>query len=343
MKKQYSVSELGARFSLRYQGEGNRLISGVGTLTEAAPHQLSFLANKKYAKQLAQTRAGVVILSEDMTSDVKATVLIAKDPYVAYAKIAALFSDHVAIMPGIHSTAIIAPSAKISDQAQVGPYCVIEENVIIEAGARIDSHCVVGKDCKVGAHTHLLPRVTLVKRVTLGKRVLIHSGAVIGADGFGNAMDQGQWIKVPQLGGVRIGDDCEIGANTSIDCGSLDDTVLEDNVRLDNQIQIGHNVVIGAHTAIAGSTGIAGSAKIGRYCMIGGHVGIGGHIDIADGVIILAKSGVAQSITEKGQYSSSIPVQKAKTWFRNLMRLRELDQLAKRVNTLEKLVGKKDE
>ncbi|MDP1574573.1 MAG: UDP-3-O-(3-hydroxymyristoyl)glucosamine N-acyltransferase [Coxiellaceae bacterium] len=339
----YTVSELAQRFSLEYRGDGSHLIDGVGTLLDAGPTQLSFLSNKKYAKQLPETKAGVVILTAEAVDACATNALIAKDPYVSYAKIAALFEVKPAIFAGIHPTAVIATSAKISDSVSIGPYCVIEENAVIEVGVILGSHCIVGENCVVGAASRLVSRVTLVTRVTLGKRVLIHPGVVIGADGFGLAMDAGKWIKVPQLGGVRIGDDCEIGANTCIDRGALEDTVLAEDVRLDNQIQIGHNVSIGAHTAIAGSTGIAGSTKVGRYCIIGGHVGIAGHLEIVDGVSIAGKSGVAQSITEKGQYSSSIPVQEVRQWFRNVMRLRELDKLAKRVAELAKMCEKTDE
>ena len=340
---QYTVSELAQRFSLEYRGDGNHLINGVGTLSDAGSTQLSFLSNKKYAKQLPDTKAGVVVLTAEAVSACPTNALIAKDSYVAYAKIAALFELSSVAPVGVHPTAVIATTAKISATASIGPYCVVEENAVVQDGAILGAHCIIGERCVVGAESLLVSRVTLVTRVTLGKRVLSHPGAVIGADGFGLAMDAGHWIKVPQLGGVRISDECEIGANTCIDRGALEDTVLAEDVHLDNQIQIGHNVSIGAHTAIAGASAIAGSTKIGRYCMIGGDVGIAGHLEIADQVVILAKSGVAQSITEKGQYSSGLPVQEAREWFRNVMRLRELDKLAKRVAELEKMCEKKDE
>lgn len=342
MTKKYTVAELAALFSLEYRGNGAHVIEGVGTLLDATASQLSFLANKKYGKQLADTHAGVVILSLEAADSCPTNALIAKDPYVMYAKIAGLFEKKSVFIEGIHPTAIISESAKISDSASIGAYCVVEANAVIEGHVVLGSHCIVGEGCVVGEDSRLISRVTLVKRVILGKRVLIHSGVVIGADGFGNAMHQGQWIKVPQLGGVRIGDDCEIGANTSIDCGALEDTILDNNVRLDNHIQIGHNVKIGAHTAIAAMSGVAGSTKIGRYCMIAGHVGIAGHLEIADHVVILAKSGVGQSISEKGEYSSWMPVQKFRQWLRNVARFQELDQLVRRVTSLEKLSGKKD-
>jgi UDP-3-O-[3-hydroxymyristoyl] glucosamine N-acyltransferase len=193
---------------------------------------------------------------------------------------------------------------------------------------------VIGDDCQVGAGSELVARVTLVTRVRLGERVRVHPGAVLGAEGFGLAMDEGHWIKVPQLGGVAIGDDCEIGANTTIDRGAIDDTVLEEDVRLDNQIQIGHNVRIGAHTAMAGCVAIAGSTRIGRYCLIGGGVGMVGHIDICDKVLVTARSLVTHSITEPGEYSSGTPIQPSREWRRNAARFKHLDELARKINAL---------
>jgi len=206
----------------------------------------------------------------------------------------------------------------------------------VAAGAVIGPGCVVGEDCCIGAGSLLVARVTLVARVRLGARVRIHPGAVLGADGFGLAMDAGRWIKVPQLGGVVIGDDCEIGANTTIDRGAIEDTVLEEDVRLDNQIQVGHNVRIGAHTAMAGCAAVAGSAKIGRYCLIGGGVGITGHLEICDRVTVTAMSLVTQSIAQPGEYSSGMPVQDSRSWRRNGARFRQLDALARRIGALDK-------
>jgi UDP-3-O-[3-hydroxymyristoyl] glucosamine N-acyltransferase len=270
---QYSVAELAQRFALEFKGDGARVIDGVGTLSGAGPSQLSFLSNSKYAAQLAATRAGVVVLNSDAVDSCPTSALIARDPYVAYAHIAALFERLPAAAQGVHPSAVVAPGAHVSATASIGACCVIEDGAIVEDGAVLGPHCIIGPDCTVGAQSRLVARVTLVTRVTLGKRVLVHPGAVIGSDGFGLAFDRDHWVKLPQLGGVRIGDDCEIGANTTIDRGALDDTVLEEDVRLDNQIQVAHNVYIGAHTAMAGCAAVAGSAKIGRYCMIGGNAG----------------------------------------------------------------------
>jgi UDP-3-O-[3-hydroxymyristoyl] glucosamine N-acyltransferase len=334
----HTVAALAERFELTFKGDGVRVIDGVGTLAGAGPSQLSFLSNSKYTAQLAATRAGVVVLREEDLPDCPTSALIAKDPYVAYAQIAALFERLPTAPLGIHPSAVVDAGARISGSASIGPCCVIEDGAVIGDGAIIGPHCIIGEHCTVGAQSRLVARVTLVTRVTLGKRVLVHPGAVIGSDGFGLAFDtaRGRWIKLPQLGGVRIGDDCEIGANTTIDRGALDDTVLEEDVRLDNQIQIAHNVHIGAHSAMAGCAAVAGSAKIGRYCMIGGNAGVLGHLELADRVTITAKSLVTHSIREPGEYSSGVPLQDNRQWRKNAARFKHLDEYARRLSALEK-------
>jgi UDP-3-O-[3-hydroxymyristoyl] glucosamine N-acyltransferase len=343
----YSVALLAERFGLELHGDGSHVIAGVGTLAAATPEQLSFLANPHYRSQLAASRAGAIVLRADDAAHCVGASLIAPDPYVAFAKIATLFDPTPAAMPGVHASAVVAPSASIAAGASIGPLCVIEEDAVIEEGAVIGPQCVIGANCTVGAQSRLVARVILVTRVTLGKRVLVHPGAVIGADGFGlafdrDAFDHGGWIKVPQLGGVRIGDDCEIGANTTIDRGAIEDTVLDDDVRLDNQIQIAHNVHIGAHTAMAGCAAVAGSAKIGRYCLIGGGAGILGHLSIADRVTITARTLVTHSIRSAGEYSSGVPLQDSRQWRRNAARFKHLDELARRVHAIEKESGSKE-
>ncbi|MHA6202846.1 UDP-3-O-(3-hydroxymyristoyl)glucosamine N-acyltransferase [Dyella soli] len=331
-----TVAELAERFGLQFHGDGARAIDGVGTLAGAGPSQLSFLSNSKYSAQLGSTRAGVVVMREENLADSPVPALVARDPYVAYAKIAALFERLPAAPAGIHPSAVVAAGARVSPSASVGPCCVIEDGAVVEDGVVLGPHCIIGEGCIVGAQSRLVSRVTLVTRVTLGKRVLVHPGAVIGSDGFGLAFDRDHWIKLPQLGGVRIGDDCEIGANTTIDRGALDDTVLEEDVRLDNQIQIAHNVYIGAHTALAGCAAVAGSAKIGRYCMIGGNAGVLGHLEVADRVTITAKSLVTHSIREPGEYSSGVPLQENRLWRRNAARFKHLDEYVRRLSALEK-------
>ena len=332
----HRLDELASRFGLERRGDAATPIAGVASLADAGPQQLAFLANLRYAAQLATTRAGAVVLRAEDASACPVPALLTADPYVAFARIAALFEQRPHPQPGIHPSAVVAPGAQISTGASIGPLCVIAAGARIEDGAELGPHCVVGPDCTVGSQSRLVARVTLVERVTLGRRVLVHPGAVLGADGFGLAFDGDHWLKVPQLGGVRVGDDCEIGANTTIDRGALGDTVLEEDVRLDNQIQIAHNVCIGAHTAMAGCSAVAGSARIGRYCLIGGSAGILGHLDLADRVTITAMSLVTHSIREPGEYSSGTALQSNRQWRRNAARLKHLDDYVRRLAALEK-------
>ncbi len=332
----FTLSELAGRFGLSLHGEGSVRIHGVGTLVGAGSGQLGFLANPRYRKDLTATGASAVVLASDDAALSPVPCLVSPSPYAAFAKISALFDPSPLIAPGIHPSAVIAAEAQVHPGAQVGPFVSIGAGSTVAAGAVIGPGCSIGEDCSVGPDCLLVARVSLVSRVRLGARVRIHPGAVLGADGFGLAMDAGHWIKVPQLGGVQVGDDCEIGANTTVDRGAIEDTVLEEDVRLDNQIQVGHNVRIGAHTAIAGCTAIAGSARIGRYCLIGGAVGVVGHIEICDRVTLTAMSLVTQSITEPGEYSSGMPVQDSRSWRRNGARFRQLDQLARKISALAK-------
>jgi UDP-3-O-[3-hydroxymyristoyl] glucosamine N-acyltransferase len=331
----FLLPALAERFGLELQGETSGVVTGVATLERATSSQLSFLANSTYRKFLAQTRAAAVVLRREDAASCPVPCLIAADPYVAFARIAALFEPTHELRPGIHASAVIDDSARVAASASVGPHVSIGPRSVVSEGAVIGAGCVIGEDCLVGAESELLARVTLVTRVRLGERVRVHPGAVLGAEGFGLAMDAGHWIKVPQLGGVSIGDDCEIGANTTIDRGAIDDTVLEEDVRLDNQIQIGHNVRIGAHTAMAGCVAIAGSTRIGRYCLIGGGVGMVGHIDICDKVLVTARSLVTHSITEPGEYSSGTPIQPSREWRRNAARFKHLDELARKISALD--------
>ena len=327
MTATFTAAGLAQRFGLDVVGDGNVAIEGVATLATAKPGQLGFLANPRYRQQLASTEASVVVMRADDATDAPMTALIARDPYATFARIAALFEPVAEQPPGIHPSAVIAPEAVIDPSAHIGPFVTIGARSHVGAGAVIGPGCVIGEDCVIGAGSMLVARVTLVTRVRLGQRVRIHPGAVLGADGFGLAMDEGRWLKVPQLGGVRVGDDCEIGANTCIDRGALEDTVLEEDVRLDNQIQVGHNVHIGAHTAMAGCSAVAGSAKIGRYCLIGGAAGVLGHLEITDQVMITAMSLVTHSIREPGEYSSGTPLMDNRSWRRSAARFKQLDKL----------------
>ena len=331
----FAASELAQRFGLELRGE-DRAVNGVGTLSSATAEQLSFLANPRYRGQLGDTAAGVVVLHADEADARTGTALLARDPYVEFAKIAALFERKPVRTAGIHPTAVVDASAQVDPAAHVGPHVSIGARSRIGAGASIGPGCVIGDDCEVGEGCELVARVTLVTRVRLGRRVLVHPGAVLGADGFGIAMDRGHWIKVPQLGGVLVGDDCEIGANTTIDRGALGDTVLEEDVRLDNQIQVGHNVRIGAHTAMAGCSAVAGSASIGRHCLVGGGAGILGHLDVCDRVVITAMSLVTHSIREPGEYSSGTPLMDNRRWRKSAARFKQLDDIARRTRPGDK-------
>ena len=337
----YTLEDIAQRLDLTLRGDGRARITGVATLANAGATDIAFLANPLYRNQVPESLAAAVIVRADDAELVTQAALIAKDPYSAFAKVSALFDEEADMPAGIHPSAVVDPSAHIDASAHVGPHCVIGARSVVMPGARIGPGCVVGEDCIVGEGSTLVARVTLVMRVRIGSRVRIHPGAVIGADGFGLAQDvsatgERHWIKVPQRGGVVIGDDCEIGANTTIDRGALDDTQLGRDVRLDNQIQIGHNVVVGDHTAMAGCVAVAGSTRIGKYCLIGGAAGIVGHLDICDGVVITAMSLVTHSIDAPGQYSSGTPLMESRSWRRSATRFKQLDELARRIARLAK-------
>lgn len=336
MSQGINVAELAALLSVELRGSGDGQITGASTLEKATGSELSFLANPAYKPQLASTQAGAVILSPEDAPACDGPALISKNPYATWAKALALLHPAPTGKVGVARTAIIDPTASIDPSACVGDYCVVGPEVVIGPGAQIGAHCIIERGARLGANTRLVANVYIADRCTLGDRVLVHPGVVIGADGFGIAMDQGRWQKVPQIGRVVIGDDCEIGANTTIDRGALGDTVLAEDVRIDNQVQIAHNVQIGAHTAIAGCVGIAGSTSIGAYCMIAGASGIGGHIKITDRVIITAMSTVISSIDTPGTYGSGIPALPHQRWKRILVRLGKLDEWIGRIRKLEK-------
>ena len=312
-------------------GEVATPLTGVATLDSAGPSQIAFLANPKYRGRLATTRAGAVILGPGDREAAAIPRIVSDNPYAYYAKTVALFHPDEPAKPGIHPFAQIDASANVDAYAEIGAFVVIGARATIGRGARIGSHCVIGEGASVGEGTRLHPRVTIYPDCSIGARCVLHSGAVIGADGFGMAREAGRWLKIPQVGGVRMGDDVEVGANTTIDRGALDDTVIEDGVKLDNQIQVAHNCVIGAHTVIAGCTGISGSVTIGKHCMIGGGVGIVGHISICDRVTISGMTLVTKSITEPGTYTSGLPFMPHAQWLRNAAQLRHLDDIARAV------------
>jgi UDP-3-O-[3-hydroxymyristoyl] glucosamine N-acyltransferase len=313
------------------------VITGVATLQHAAEGDISFLANASYRKYLQDTRASAVILSPDDAADYPSAAIVSANPYSSYARAAALIFPPPAVMQGVHASASVAKGSTVDPGAWIGPQCVVETGAEIQAGVQLAGGCFVGANSVIGTDSVLSANVVVCHDVRIGERVKIAPGAVIGADGFGLANEDGRWINVPQLGSVRIGNDVDIGANTTIDRGALEDTVLEDGVRLDNQIQVAHNVHIGAHTAIAGCVGISGSARIGKHCMIGGGSGIVGHLEITDHVIITGMTMVTKSISKPGVYSSGVPAQENDAWNRNYARFRQLDKLARKVLSLEKV------
>lgn len=330
-----TLASLAERFELELRGDGQRTVTGVGTLAEAGPGELTFLANRAYLAQLATTRAGAVILTAEHAEACPVDHLVARDPYLAYARAAALFDTRPVPAPGIHASAVIHPDAHVEDGVAVGPCAVIGAGAQIGAGSEIGPGCVIAERARLGPGCRLVANVSIGLDVRLGARVLVHPGAVIGADGFGIARGPGGWEKVPQLGSVLVGDDCEIGANSCIDRGAIGDTVLEDDVRLDNHVQIGHNCHVGAHTAMAAFTGISGSTRIGRNCLFAGRSGAHGHLTIADGVTVSAMSMVTKDIAEPATvWSAGIPAQPMRDWQRTLGHLRRLER------TLKKLHGK---
>jgi len=334
------LCELAEQYGLRLEGDGETLIDGIGTLSDATGSQLSFLANPGYRDQLKSTRAAAVILAGKDAEDCPVNALIAKDPYVAYAKVAQRFDPRKAAAPGLHPSASIDPTATIGRDVHIGANAVIGPGCVIADACAIGPGCVLLAGCHLGEAARLVANVTLCEGVRIGRRTIVHPGAVIGSDGFGLAFDKDHWVKIPQLGTVRIGDDCEIGANTTIDRGAIGDTIIEDDVRLDNLIQIGHNVTIGAHTAMAGMVGISGSTKIGKYCMFGGASSAAGHIRIADRTTVLGQSMISKSILQPGTvWSAALPAQPAHEWARSLARWRRLEKLALRVLNLEKNSG----
>lgn len=331
-----TLAEIGERLGCEVHGDAACEISTVSTLQNARPGQIAFLANRRYRRYLADTRASAVILAPEALPECPVSALVSDQPYLTYARVATLLNPPTPMASGCHPSAVIEADAQVDPTAAIGAHCYIGAGVRIAAGAVIGPNCVIARGSSIGAATRLVANVSVGEGVDIGSRVLVQPGAVIGSDGFGYAQDEaGAWVKVPQLGGVVIGDDVEIGANTTIDRGALEDTVIEQGVILDNQIQIAHNVRIGAHTAIAGATAIAGSTRIGKRCQIGGAVGIVGHLEIVDDVYITAMSLVTGNIKQPGLYSSGTPLADNRGWRKNAARFNQLDDMARRLKALE--------
>ncbi|GAO35736.1 UDP-3-O-(3-hydroxymyristoyl) glucosamine N-acyltransferase [Sulfuricella sp. T08] len=335
----YTLGAIVERFGGELIGDADVVVNQVAPLSSALSGHISFLTNPKYRRLLENCRAGAVILGVAERDATDLPRILSDNPYAYFAKVSALLNPRHAESPGIHSTAIVDQTAIIPASATIGAFAFIGKGVEIGEHAVIGSGCHLGDGVEVGDDSLLYPQVVVYHGCIIGNRAILHSGAVIGADGFGIAMEKGRWIKVPQIGRVVIGDDVEIGANTTIDRGALDDTIIEDGVKLDNQIQVAHNVRIGAHTAIAGCVGIAGSAKIGKHCTVGGGAVILGHLEIADRVNISAGTLVTKSITKEGTYTSVMPFSAHQDWLKNAAHLRHLDKMAEKLSELEKKIS----
>ena len=335
----HKLGDLARHIGAELIGDANCTIERVATLGNAQSGDITFITNSRYKNLLLTTNASAVIISDQFRSLLKTNGIVVKDPYVAYAKIATLLYASVARQQGIHPSSSVGPGCNIAATAWVGPNCVVDTGVTIGDNTYIGPGTVIEKDAVIGDDCYVVANVTICHRVVIGNRVILHPGVVIGSDGFGLANDDGKWVKIPQVGTVRIGHDVEIGSNTTIDRGTIEDTVIDDGAKIDNLVQVAHNVQIGAHTAIAGCTGIAGSAKIGEYCQLGGGVGVVGHLEITDHVQITGMSKVSASIMEPGVYSSGTPIQPFQKWQRNTVRVKQLDDMARRLKALEQKIN----
>jgi len=320
----FTLAQITSQLGGRVAGDPQVLIRQVGSLGSAGEGQIAFLANPKYRSELTTTRASAVILDPEAQSLTALPRIVCDNPYAYFARLSQLFNPSTTQAPGVHPSACVAQSARLGARVSVGAGCAIGEGVVIG-----DDSC-------------LYPRVVVYPGCRIGARAIVHAGAVIGADGFGIAKEGGRWLKIPQIGGVAIGDDVEIGANTTIDRGALDDTVIENGVKLDNQVQIGHNCRIGAHTAMAGCAAVAGSADIGSRCTIGAGALVLGHLSICDDVDVSADTVISRSIRKPGTYTGMFPFDDNESWARNTALVRHLAELADRVRALEKHFERKE-
>lgn len=329
-----TLGEIARRLGLPLAGDGEAMIQGVASLDKAQHGDITFISNRRLKGKLRESGASALIVTAELKDLFSGNTLLSSNPQADFARVIDLLFP-VERTTGVHPTAVIDPSATLHESVYVGPHTVIEHDVTVEEDCSIGPNCILGAGSRLGAGGCLKANVSIADNVKIGKRVLVHQGAVIGSDGFGLVREGAAWLKIPQIGGVVIGEDVEIGANTTIDRGALEDTILEDGVKLDNLIQVAHNVRIGANTAIAACVGIAGSARIGRNCTIGGAAVVLGHLKIVDDVHITAMSLVTKSIDEPGVYSSGTPLEPNASWHRNYVRFKQLDEMAKRIRALE--------
>ena len=332
------VSRLGGRAA----GDTGTVVSQVGSLENAGEGQIAFFSNPRYRSKLEGTRASAIVLAPSAEGFTELPRIVADNPYAYFARLSRLFNPDPVQAPGVHAEARVDGSASIASSAHIGPGAVIGPGAAIGEEVSVGAGCHVGEGVRIGAGSKLYPGVVVYHACTLGKRVILHSGVVIGADGFGLAQEEGRWLKIPQIGAVVLGDDVEVGANTTIDRGAIDDTVIGEGVKLDNQIQIGHNCAIGAHTAMAGCVAVAGSAKIGRSCTFGAGAIVLGHLTIADDVHVSAATVISRSIHKAGTYTGMFPFDDNESWARNTALVRHLSELADRVKMLEKRLSEKE-
>ena len=334
-----SLGELAVRFGCELRGDPAATVDSVAALSQAGPRAVSFLANPKYVTQLADTRAGAVILDARSAASARVPVLVAANPHATFARVATLLHPDPPLNPGVHPAATVSRSAQVDASSEIAAGAFVGDDARIGAGCYIGPGSVVERGARIGEDCRLVARVVIGPRVSLGHRCIVQPGAVVGGDGFGYAPEKGTWVKVPQLGSVVVGDDVEIGANTTIDRGALEDTVIEEGVKLDNLIMIAHNCRIGAHSALAACVAIAGSSVLGKRCILGGRVGLTGHITLCDDVVVLGTSFISHSISKPGVYSSALPSEEAGVWRRIVGRIKRLDSMAKRLRNVEKHAG----
>ena len=338
-----TLGQLAQQLNAELHGDASVVIGRIANLETAQAGEISFLSDSKYQQYLTTTQASAVLIKAADLAACKTNALVVKDPYIGFARVAQLLDTTPAPAVNIHPTAVIADDVVMGQGVAVGANAVIESGVVLGDGAVIGAGCFIGQNSKLGARSKLWANVTIYHNVRIGDDCLVQSGTVIGADGFGYANERGEWIKIPQLGGVVIGNRVEIGANTCIDRGAIDDTRIADNVIIDNLCQIAHNVEIGYGTALAGATTFAGSTKIGKYCIIGGASVFNGHIEVCDQVTITGMAMVMRSISEPGIYSSGIPAQTNKEWRKTAARTLHIDDMYKRLSNIEKLLDKQEE
>ncbi|MCW8933919.1 MAG: UDP-3-O-(3-hydroxymyristoyl)glucosamine N-acyltransferase [Gammaproteobacteria bacterium] len=337
----YKLKQLAELLDLTVQGDENVVINSVASVESAQQGDICFVSNAKYMHALRETNASAVIIKQDMLENTHVAALVVDNPRATYARIVDLLYPQQLPVAGIHPTASIHASAKVSDSASIGANVVVDANAEIADEAVIEAGCVIGRNSQIGKSTHLYPNVTVYYGCSIGEQCILHSSSVVGSDGFGFEFDKTEWLKISQVGGVRIGNKVEIGACSVVDRGALNDTVIEEGVKLDNHVQIAHNVHVGAHTVMSRGVGVAGSTKIGKNCIIGGMAGIRDNIEITDNVMITAMTIVSKSLKKPGSYSSTTPIDETKSWRKNSVRFRQLDSMAKRIRQLEKQINNK--